>query len=617
MNLLFRGVATMVAIGFVAQTPQAPATGIVAGRVLDATGAPVPAATVFLVKGPAPPYAIRGYPPGTGHVLADDSGRFVFSNVAPGTYRVEVDKPGWLKGAVGRRRPGGPGSTFDLADGERRNDFAITLWRAAAIGGRVVDDTGDPLIGAEVRAIKQVYIAGRRQGDTPIRAKTDDRGVYRFSGLMPGDYIVAVIATVLSEPAGFAGAIRAAQETPPSYLQTMTATGAMPMTFDRATGSVGADRPLVGSLTPLPGLPSASGAWPIYPTTYHPSSTSMSSATTIHVQTGEARDDVDITARLTSTWTVSGVLRDADGPAAWHAIHLVPVETGDRPIVDVATAITDPKGAFTFYGVPAGRYIARVIRVPKPSAGARFGLAGGTGEILRVMAFRDGPSNGGPTSTDSLWYANETVVVNDRAIRDLVVTMREGPRVRGRARFEGSRAQPTADEWRGADVSLMPANGREDVGIWPAPFAADGRFTSSSVWPGRYLVNATAPAGWHFKDATLQGRDGSTRPLDVASDLDNVIVTFADQVRTIKGNLQVEPGSSAEAATVLLFPADSASWVDFGRTNRMFASARVPASGQVQPHAAAGGRLLHDRGARRIRGAVAESRDVGETRAVG
>ena len=570
-------VAVALVCAAAAQSAQEPArgSGIVAGRVVDANGAPVPAATVSLEK------ASGGDEEEGDRVLTDDSGRFVFSNVPAGNFRIDARKAGWLAGSLGRKRPGGSRASFDLSDGERRNDFAITLWRSAIISGRVVDDAGDPLIGAEVRAIKQVFVAGRRQNDKPIRERTDDRGVYRFPNLVPGDYLVAVIASVLSEPPGLAGAVHAGQELPSSYLETMAATGSYPVLFDRATGLVGPDRALVGSLTSLPGMPSADGAWPAYPTTYHPGATAQAGATLIRAQSGEPRTDIDVTVRLTPTWPVSGIVRDAAGPAVFHAVHLVPADTSDRPLVDVATAVTDAKGAFTLYGVPAGRYIARVIRVPVPT-GSRYGLVGGTGEIPQVMAFSEGPPGSAGPPTESLWHADQSVVVVDRAIRDVAITMREGARVRGRVRFEGSRAQPTAEEWQKARLSLLPANGRVDAVPWNAPFMNDGRFVSASIWPGRYLVRADAPPGWYFKDATYQGREISARPIDVAADLDNVVITFTDKQHTMKGSVQVEPGASSEDATVLLFPVDSALWIDSGRPSRLMASARVAKSAQYE-----------------------------------
>jgi len=577
VKFFVRAIVIAAALATTLAASQGQATGIVAGRVVDANGAAIPAATVMLVPGASAEGPSRSVPDEAERVLTDDAGRFVFSNIGAGTFRLQANKPGWLAGTLGQKRPGGAGTSFELGDGERRNDFAITIWRPAIIGGRVTDDAGDPLIGVEVRAIKQVFLAGRRQNDRPTRAKTDDRGLYRFPNLEPGDYIVAVLASALSEPPGFAGAIGAGQEIPPAYLETMVATGSNAMLFDRATGNVGPDKPLVASLTTLAAMPSADGAWPAYVTTYHPAATAQSSATVFRAQSGEPRTDIDVTVRLTPTWSVSGVVKDAAGPAVWHAVHLVPAESGDQPIIDVATAVTDSKGAFTLYGVPPGRYTARVVRVPI-APGGRYGLVGGTGEILQVMAFRE--REGGPAiSPDSLWHADQPVVVSDRSIRDLAINLREGVRVRGRVRFEGARAQPTAEELKGTRVSLVPATGRAD-GPWYAQIAPDGRFTSASLWPGRYLVSAEPPDGWYLKDATYQGREVSTRPLDLADDLDNVVVTFTDQQRAIKGTVQVEPGAKPEEATVLLFPTDAKLWMDYGRRSRLMARTRVPASAQ-------------------------------------
>src|SRR5688572_17063888 len=118
----FLGAIVLLVLGFAGTVMgvQSQPSGIVAGRVVDATGAPVPAATVMLLSGPAPETPFRGLPPDTNRVLADDSGRFMFSNVPAGTFRIEANKPGWLAGAFGRRRAGGAGGTFDLPEGGRR-----------------------------------------------------------------------------------------------------------------------------------------------------------------------------------------------------------------------------------------------------------------------------------------------------------------------------------------------------------------------------------------------------------------------------------------------------------------------------------------------------------------
>jgi hypothetical protein len=289
-----------------------------------------------------------------------------------------------------------------------------------------------------------------------------------------------------------------------------------------------------------------------------------------------------VIVRLTPTWQISGVLRDPDGPAAWNAVHLIPAEAADAPLVDTSTAVTDAAGAFTFYGVPPGQYVARVIRVQYPTgAGARMGLAGGTGQIPYVYQSGGGPSSGPPSvSSEPLLHVSEPVTVANRHVQGLVLTMREGPRVRGRARFEGASAQPTPEQLTGVTVSATPANGRMDTVSWPGRFSGDGQFLLPSQWPGRYMIRAAAPPGWRFKDATYQGRDISETPIDLTSDLDNVIITFVDSARTITGTVHADGGQIVEGASVLLFPLNPAGWVDYGRTSRRVASRTVTARGE-------------------------------------
>ena len=556
---------------------QASGSGLLAGRIVDAGGAPVAAVIVGIRRGVPTPAPGRGGAP-LDRVLTDDAGRFVFSGLAPGRYELDATKPGWLGGALGRRRPGGASMPIDLSNGERRNDLAITMWRAAVLAGRVIDDNGDPLVGVEVRALRQTFIAGRRQSETPIRTKTDDRGAFRYSGLLPGSYVIAVLSNLLSEPPGFSAAMSAVGDR--SYLQTMTAIGSAPIQFERAGGVTGGERPLVSSLGPMPSVPAGDGAWPMYPATYHPGSTTLKNATVVRLTSGEVRPDVDVSVRLVPTWQVSGTLREGERPAAWHAIHLIPAETPDFPLVDVSTAVTDAQGAFTFYGVPAGQYIARVVRAPWPSGpGQRFAQVGGTGQIPSIGTVVGSPNAGPPFSADPLMHVSEPVSVGNRHVRNLALVMREGPRVRGRVRFEGSAAPPSAEQLKNAFVSVLLASGRIDASIFPGRYGADGQtFSSASLVPGRYVIRPGPVPGWTFKDATYQGRDVSDS-LDVTGDIDGVVITFVDQSRTMNGTVQGEVGKPVGGSVVLLFPVEPAGWLDYGRTSRRVTSSTAGATG--------------------------------------
>jgi hypothetical protein len=358
------------------------------------------------------------------------------------------------------------------------------------------------------------------------------------------------------------------------------------MVLDRATGTIpGNSRTLVGSLSLLPGLPTDDGTWKVYPTTYYPGSLTRRGARVVRTSAGETRADIDVMVRLADSWQVSGTLVGPDGPAAWHGIHLVQAETEDTPLVDVSTAVTDQSGTFTFHGVPPGQYLARVVKVPWPSGpGARLGIAGGTGAIPYVANFSTAPQPDAviPVPTEPLLHASEPVTVGSRHVRDLLVTMRPGPRVTGRAHFDGSAALPTPAEWRGMVVYLEPANGRQEPLYSPGRFSEDGRFTTPSLWPGRYLIRAPGLLRWTFKSATVAGREVGHVPIDITTDLENVVITFTDKKGEITGTVRDPSNPTDVNATILLFPEDPAGWVDYGRASARVTSVSAAANGQFK-----------------------------------
>jgi hypothetical protein len=547
-------------------------TGLITGRVVDPAGAPIGSAIVGL----------GGAMPAT-RVLADADGRFFFSDLPAGRFTLDASKPGWIGGGFGLRWWGGATVPIDLATGERRGGLTITMWRYAVISGRVLDDTGDPLVGVDVRVAQQKFVAGHRQATFTGRAITDDRGVFRFSNLTPGDYLVVVPMDVTSEPATFSGAIRAAGETPHAYLQTMTAVGTAPLMLDRARVVAGG-KSLVSSVSALPGPP-PDGVWLTYPTTFFPSTLAIGSAAAVHAVSGEDKSGVDVVVRLTPTYQVSGVVSGPDGPAASYAVHLVPAESADAPLFDAGTAITDAAGAFTFFGVPPGQYVARVVRTPWPTAaGGRLAIMGGTGQTSSVGTILGGPGPAGgppPLSTEPLLSVSQAVTVADRHVKDLALTLRAGGRVTGRAEFDGSASRPTPEQWRAASVALELANGQSSFAIFPGQFTADGQFATPSTWPGRYLIRAgAAPPGWTFKSATYQGRNVSETPIDIATaDLEDVVITFTDHPRKIDGSVQVPQGQTGAGVVVLLFPVEPAGWTDYGRSSRRVRRVRASPTG--------------------------------------
>jgi protocatechuate 3,4-dioxygenase beta subunit len=570
--------AAIAAIGYwptAAQTAPPKPAGLIAGTVVDAEiGSPIAGVVVALASSQAGPRT-----PSLSRIVTDAQGRFFFDALAAGSYSLTTTKAGWIPGAFGARRPDAGPHPIALKEGERQRDFSILMWRYGVIAGRALDEQGDPLIGADVRIFQRSFAAGRAQWTFVTRAIADDRGAFRVASLLPGDYLVMVPATTKTEPA----AMSLSQSPDVAYLQTMTSVGAAPMSLDRAETAARADDIRVTSILALPRAPSATGAWTTYATTLFRSATSVPQAGVVRVLAGRERAGVDIVVRFVPTFRVSGTLVGPDGaPAALHAVHLLPAENADHPIFDVATAVTDGAGRFTFVGVPAGEFVARVVKMPASTGpGARMSICGGTGAISFVCGVGSGPPPAAAPATppvgEPLLYVDRPVSVEDRDVASLALTLRRGARVTGRTEFEGNAPRPTDSQWAALQVLLERADGQtfEPPGgfdpIERGRFSGDGRFATPSAWPGRYLLRlANLPPGWTLKAATSQGRDLSETAFDLTTDLDDVAFVLTDHAGKIDGTVQAAAAGSEpdSGALVLLFPTDPAAWTDYGRTSR-------------------------------------------------
>src|SRR5882672_2235300 len=144
-----------------------PQTRSFSGRVVaDETGDPIANARVSL-SAPGP---------GTPVVLTDREGRFTLT-APPARVTVVANKSGY-----GRREA-------ILPAAER--SIEIRLSRGAAISGRVVDEFGDPMMGARVIVEKPSNPSDGFSGDAAT--STDDRGEYRLGSLQGGTFNVAVV----------------------------------------------------------------------------------------------------------------------------------------------------------------------------------------------------------------------------------------------------------------------------------------------------------------------------------------------------------------------------------------------------------------------------------------
>jgi 5-hydroxyisourate hydrolase-like protein (transthyretin family) len=166
------------------ERPPAPlASAIIAGKVVTAdTGAPIRGAQVRLRSS-------RG-----GNdvrlVTTDDQGNFEARNLFAGDWQITASKSGFTTARYGQRRATDEGRPVSVSNGQRAV-VQIGLPRAGAITGRLLDEFGEPLLGARIQATRPRIVRGVRQlvavgaSDT-----TDDTGSFRLFGLAPGTYYV-------------------------------------------------------------------------------------------------------------------------------------------------------------------------------------------------------------------------------------------------------------------------------------------------------------------------------------------------------------------------------------------------------------------------------------------
>jgi hypothetical protein len=181
----------------------------------------------------------------------------------------------------------------------------------------------------------------------------------------------------------------------------------------------------------------------------------------------------------------------------------------------------------------------------------------------------------------SVWVLGMAVVfgtLHAASLDDWRITGVGGVRVTGYARFDGTAARPrVGHSW----VRLLKFTAPRSSAV--GNFADDGTFTTTYSRPGPHLVSvfALGTAPWAVKSVTYHGRDISESEVDLATDIDDVIVTFSDHMGTVTGTVETQGKPLGGGVSVFLFPADSTLWTSIPVMVRRSASRWLPPSTQV------------------------------------
>lgn len=543
-----------------AQAPQAPAppsvgTGFIAGQVVDAdSGRGIGGVAVVLV---AAPQGGQGPAARRGAVYTDSQGRFFFAALAAGQYMSAAQAHGYASVTAERM--------IELKDEARLTDIRFVLRKRGSISGIVRDDTGGPVVGVEVLALRRLTQAGRPPSLTAaVRGRTDDRGAYRLSGLDAGEYLICACNR---DPIPFDG----------SLLITLAA---RPIDLLAVAGRAA----VAGA-----GAVTLEGPQRTLPPTFYPNTVLASRAERVTVGGGEDKAAVDIGMTTTTAARVSG--RIVGAPSSVHATFLRLRPLGDLPeaaaITQLVPMLVQPDGRFDFANVPPGEYMLEVNFRPGQHGGGPSGAAltfiGARGAQLAPLP---GPPMrmGGPPdpASDPLW-ALELISVGDRDVTDLVIGLNRSLTITGRLQFVGSAPQPVTQMLQRVTFQLMSVEMGTQLRSYLGRPDEQGRFAVRGILPGRYALSygGFATPGWsNLKSITAAGVDITDTLIEVTADVTDMIVTVSDvPAATISGRVALAPNEQANSLAVRLFPDERRYWQDpFGAVRR-FKVGRLTATG--------------------------------------
>lgn len=479
----------------------------------------------------------------------DDAGRYSFTTLPAGRYGLSATRPGHVSVTYGQRQPGRPGTQIQLSDGQKfRADMQVP--KGGVITGTVLDENGEAAPQTSVRVMRFITSNGERSLSGSNSATTDDRGIYRVFGLMPGDYVVC--ATPRNANTGEFGRMEAME----AEMQALQSAAAQ-VSAEQAQA-------LRERITSIQGsMPSADAETPPgYAPICYPGTISASGAAPVSLGVSEERGAVDFQLQLAPLARIEGVVVNSTGGQ----ITQTNVTLADATSLGNSTlnmsARPDAEGRFRIQSVPPGQYrlTARSTIAPARQPPGQQQAVVGRG---RGAAPPSGPAAARPQPM-TVW-ASADISVDGRTLSNVVLSLQQGVNVSGQIAFEG--AQPPPTDLTRMRVSMSPVGQTPFGGATNAQVDAGGRFTLQGVPPGRYRLSATGAAGWLSESAMIGGQDALDFPFEVKGNqhVPGVTITLTDRRTELTGRVVDGKNQPAVEYTIIVFPADQRYWAGASR----------------------------------------------------
>ncbi len=461
--------------------------------------------------------------------LTDDQGQFTFDGLPAGQFTIEASRDQYLPSSYGQKKPGRPGTTIDLGAAQHLQ-ISIPLTRGGVITGTVVDELGEPLMNARVRAMRFLLVNGFRRLRSASEARTDDRGVYRIFGLEPGEYLLSGTQPVSADGGE---EMQLAMEELLTSLRTAAA----------ARGSN-----LSSIAVPVPARATGAAQTPFAPT-FYPGVTSPGSASRLTVEGGVERSGVDIRLLPIRTGTITGVVSGAPDSNTRVQVLLQNTDASAEPTTMTTNA--SATGEFVLPGVQPGSYMVYAQTLP------------GQPQPVMVNGQRIVTPSGGDVRTTNFarLHGRTPVIVEGERPSAIVITLMPGRPIAGHVTYD-LRQPPTRGTSTTISIAPIPQNPQLPA-FNTSPQTdvdSDGNFTLPGIRPGRYILRASGPG--LLKSVMWSGQDTLDVGLEVTADTDvsGVELTMTDRPSTLSGTITTADGKPATDTTIVVAPTNSGLW---------------------------------------------------------
>jgi 5-hydroxyisourate hydrolase-like protein (transthyretin family) len=456
-------------------------------------------------------------------VMTDDRGRFAFSNVDPGTYKVMFSGAGFARQEYGQRTATG-GVPVTLAPGQAKTDIVMRMLAVAAVSGRIRDNAGQPAAGVTVQLFRFSYDeTGQRKIQRVTSTRTDDRGEYRMYYLTPGSYYVSA--------------------------------GNQPGENQQQLGGIsGLEALMFGA-----GYSTANRIAQNYATTYYPGVADENSARPIDVHPGADLRGIDLLVSPQQSYRVRGRVVDSrTGQPPQTASVSITVENPDPAAFLLNSFFGNSNyrpadGTFEFQNISAGTYTVSAS-VPNTTQQRPVDFANlSPEERLAYSQQMQAAQLARPK-------ASVTARVVSGDVDGVLLTLGVSSSITGRIRVESAAGTPVGLEFVRVQLRGGPGAANNILnggGPQPRPVSAEGAFRIDNVWPGQYrLFVAGMPQGFYIKEARLGETDVLNAPLGfTGADLRALDLLLSSNVGALDGTAADAAGQPMPGAQVVLIPA--------------------------------------------------------------